>query len=70
MEEKKRVRIRVNRRENPARRKKVIDLDGVNDIVQKEVEELLQTSVTQLDANDPIGARVLSTTPTPMWGEI
>ena len=70
VEEKKRVRIRVNRRENPARRKKVIDLDGVNDIVQKEVEELLQTSLTQLDANDPIGARVLSTTPTPMWGDI
>lgn len=118
-EAKKRVRIRVNRRENPARRKKVIDLepndfvsamitlekngtissaeresfvnllDGEHKLVSEaayeafkednDEEEMLETlrmtcdhkkkfaqsSVTQLNANDPIGARVLSGTPSP-----
>lgn len=124
VEEKKRVRIRVNRRENPARRKKVIDLEP-NDFVSGMItlekngtissaeresfvnllysavfkdqagaayelfkvdgdeEEMLETlrmtcdhkkkfaqsSVTQLNANDPIGARVLSSTPSPKRGE-
>lgn len=124
VDEKKRVRIRVNRRENPARRKKVIDLEpndfvsgmitlernGTISTVERESfanlldgehkltaeaayelfkddndeeemletlrmicnynKKLMQSSVTQLNANDPIGARVLSTTPTPMWGDI
>jgi len=123
--EKKRVRIKVHRRENPARRKKVIDLepndfvsamitlekngtissaeresfvnllDGEHKLVSEAAYEafkedndeeemldtlrricnynkdqnLLQSSVMQLDANDPIGARVLSGTPSPKRGE-
>ena len=124
VEEKKRVHIRLKRRENPARRKKVLDL-GPNDFVSAMItlerngtisaverqsfvklqdsavfkdqagaayelfkedgdeEEMLETlrmtcdhrkkfaqsSVTQLNANDPIGARVLSSTPSPKHGE-
>jgi hypothetical protein len=123
VEEKKRVRIRVKRRENPARRKKVIDLEPTNfvsamislekngtissaerqsfvnlldgehkliaeaayelfkdDNDEEEMletlrmiciynKELMQSSVTQLNASDPIGARVLSSTPSPKHGE-
>ena len=123
--EKKRVRIKVHRRENPARRKKVLDLepndfvsamitlerngtissaeresfvnllDGEHKLVSEAAYEafkedndeeemldtlrricnynkdknLLQSSVPQLDANDPIGARVLASTPSPKRGE-
>ena len=59
--EKKRVRIKVHRRENPARRKKVLDLaTPVGSSVKP---------VAVLDANDPIGARVLASTPSPKRGE-
>lgn len=59
--EKKRVRIKVHRRENPAQRKKVLDLDTP---VCSSVKP-----VAVLDANDPIGARVLASTPSPKRGE-
>ena len=123
---KDKLRIRASppvRRENPARRKKVIDLEPANfasamitlekngtissaerqsfvklqygehkltaeaayelfkddgneekmletlRIICNYNKKLMQTSVTQLDANDPIGARVLSNTPSPKWGD-